>query len=91
MSKEYANRLRDLRNDPQLIVFYAKENCKHCYGKGYQTFNHPVTGDKVVFCRCVEKNVRKETDELERVIAEAKSESAESHPEMERWGEDSAS
>ena len=67
MSTHYANRLRDLRNDPQLIIFYAKENCKHCYGRGYVTYSHPVYGESKQFCRCVEKNVGKETDELSKI------------------------
>ena len=72
MKIEYSRLLEKLLNNPQLIAFYAKHNCKKCYGRGYQKFNHPITGDRVVFCSCVEKNVRKETDELEKVISKAK-------------------
>jgi len=88
MGKQYANRLRDLRNDPQLIVFYAKENCKKCYGRGYQRYSHPTLGDKLVFCKCVEKNVRKETDELEEAIAAADKEDNGAHSDVDRPRED---
>ena len=91
MGKQYANRLRDIINDPQLIIFYAKANCKKCFGRGFQSYSHPTQGEYKRLCGCVEKNVRKETDELEKAIAETEPESVGPNVEVGSRGKNTAS
>lgn len=62
-------RMRDIIENPHLISFYAKSNCRQCHGRGIITRNLPDgTGDwheRKDMCECVRKAVRKETKELE--------------------------
>lgn len=48
----------------QNLLFYVKNNCRHCYGRGKQTFS-PVYGTETVkLCVCVVNKVKKEIDSL---------------------------
>ena len=57
--------------DPDAVSLYADENCKHCYGRGYEVIQvgsrqNSITiryGERInTFlnrCTCVEKNMKK--------------------------------
>ncbi len=71
MTNHLKERMDDIYDNPQLLKFYAKHNCKHCYGRGTLTHNIVAeTGqwfDKKTLCDCVKKAVQKETKELEQI------------------------
>jgi len=59
-----ANMKETVTDNPDMLSFYAKKKCKHCYGRGYITRSMPAqVGDTVGFakrkeiCRCVEKGI----------------------------------
>lgn len=59
-----AARLKDLEENPNLISFYTKRNCKDCRGTGSITRSVP-TGDGTwsfvtETCACVKKAIKKE-------------------------------
>lgn len=56
-------RIKDLEENPTLMSFYVKRNCKKCNGKGYININiSTINGweDTTVVCDCVFKNLKKE-------------------------------
>jgi hypothetical protein len=61
------SRLKELAETPQLIEIYAKGNCKHCLGRGFERLSHPVLGNSVRFCDCVKKNITKEIKEIKEL------------------------
>jgi hypothetical protein len=63
-------RFKDILENPHLIQFYAKSNCRDCYGRGTRTVSTPNEigqwQDRKVLCECVKKAVRKEAKELDQ-------------------------
>jgi len=63
------HRLADIRDNPHLLQFYAKANCRDCIGRGMRTVS--LKGefgwqDHTILCECVKKAVKKEAKELEQ-------------------------
>lgn len=64
----YKSRLKELENNSGNIKMYAKNNCKHCYGRGVKSQVIPVKPKKQLMiqewpteiCGCVLKNLQKE-------------------------------
>jgi hypothetical protein len=52
-------KLKEVSQNPTIRQIYAKQSCKHCYGRGIINLNN-----QDILCRCVFKNVRKEIKEL---------------------------
>ena len=40
-------------------AYYAKHNCKNCYGRGYHEYTLP---NRVAYCKCVIKIVKRIND-----------------------------
>ena len=63
-------RLNDIYDNPHLLPFYAKGNCKDCHGRG--TRKHSVSNgagqwvEQTSLCPCVRKAVKREARELEQ-------------------------
>ncbi len=61
------NRLKEVREQPHLLQFYAKSSCKHCNGRGYITRNllrGAQWRDSQELCQCVIRAIQKESKSL---------------------------
>ena len=44
----------------QIAQAYAKNNCKHCYGRGMLNYISPEGEKYSNYCSCVQKNLKKQ-------------------------------
>lgn len=60
-------RLDDIEQNPHMIAFYSRKNCKWCRGRGRTVTSIPNGAGGWVnqsrICECVKKSIRKELKE----------------------------
>jgi hypothetical protein len=68
LMNQMKTRLDDIKANPHLLEFYAKQQCKKCRGRGVVEISVPF-GQRwqayTQLCDCVLKSVRREVSELQ--------------------------
>jgi len=63
--KSFSDYIKEIKENPYLLIFYVKPSCNKCWGKGYLSYNSPDASSWKIFCSCVEKSIKKEIKNYE--------------------------